>query len=638
MQHKGTPIGTGTGERRWRPFAGLALRAYLVLTLLLVLLPLVGAVGWLSYRSTSNVAEQFERQVAEEIGRGLRDKVASFFDIPQRVVAYNVDLARAGLLGVDDPDLLERKFLLQIRQYPLLTFVSMGTVTGEYYSASRPPLGEDRSLRVMHARTADGLGIRIFALDAADRRAGLISQGNPNFDARARPWFITAREAGGPRWYGPYQYKIDDDKGAYDAAGMGMSAPLYDGAGRFLGVVTADLALSQLSDFLHSAMAASGGVAFLADSQGALIASSTHDSFYRQEDKRLTLEQVQDCESPVVRATSHAIAATGMLAGDAIIDTPAGAQLIRWETVTLSGGLTLTIGLALPVSLYEAPLRTVQTYVLAMVTVIVLLGIWLSLFGASLISRPLVTLSHWAARLADGDWAARRPPVATPIHEVRQLARALGSMAGHLQTYTRDLEQRVAERTAALKAANDKLSELSATDSLTGMANRRRFDEALETEWARAARAGRHLAVILADVDHFKAYNDRYGHQAGDECLRRVAAVLRASARRPGDLAARYGGEEFCLILAETDADAALQVAENLRQAVQDLAIPHEGSPHGLVTLSLGLAAMVPETGRVVRDHLQAADRALYGAKEAGRNRTAASGLHSISPVAQRHS
>lgn len=637
MQDKGTPIGTGTGERRWRPFAGLALRAYLVLTLLLVLLPLVGAVGWLSYRSTSTVAEQFEQQVADEIGRSLRDKVENFFDIPQRVVAYNVDLARAGLLGMGDPDLLERKFLLQIRQYPLLTFVSMGTATGEYYAASRPPLGQDRSLRVMHARTADGLGIRIFALDAADRRAGLIAQGNPNFDARTRPWFIAAREAGGPRWYGPYRYRIDDDRGAYDAAGMGMSAPLYDGTGQFLGVVTADLALSQLSDFLRSAMAASGGVAFLTDGDGALMATSAPDDFYRLDGDRFIREKAQDYANPVIRATSRAIAATGTRAGNAIIDTPAGRQLIRWESVGLPGGPTLTIGLSLPVSLYEAPLRRVQTYVLAMVTVIVLLGIWLSLFGASLISRPLVTLSHWAARLAAGEWEAK-PPVATPIHEVRQLARALGSMAGHLQTYTRDLEQRVAERTAALKAANDKLSELSATDSLTGLANRRRFDEALETEWARAARAGRPLAVILADVDHFKAYNDRYGHQAGDECLRRVAAVLRAGARRPGDLAARYGGEEFCLILAETDTDAALQVAENLRQAVQNLAIPHEGSPHGLVTLSLGLAAMVPEAGRALRDHLQAADRALYGAKEAGRNRTAASGLHSLSPAAQRHS
>lgn len=621
-----------SGARRWRPFRGLPLRTYLVLTLLLVLLPLVTAVGWLSYRSTSNVAEQFEQQVADEIGRGLRDKVESFFDIPQRVVTYNVDLARAGLLATDDPDLLLRKFLLQIRQYPLLTFISMGTATGEYYAASRPPLGEDRSLRILQARSVDGLGIRIFALDAADRPAGLIAAGNPNFDARTRPWFTAARDAGAPHWYGPYRYRINDDKGAYAAVGMGMAAPLFDGQGQFLGVTTADLALSQLSDFLRNATAASGGVAFLADDDGVLLATSTPDPFYSLDGDRFTRVKADESPHPVVAATCRAIAAAGRDKGNAVITTEAGPQLIRWESVTLPAGPTLTISLALPVSRFEAPLRVVQTYVLAMVAVIVLLGIWLSLFGASLISRPLVTLSQWAGRLADGEWEAK-PPVATPIHEVRLLSRALGSMAGHLQTYTKDLEKRVAERTAALKAANDKLSELSVTDSLTGLANRRRFDEVLEAEGARAARTGRPLAVILADVDHFKAFNDRYGHQAGDECLRRVAAVLRVGGRRPGDLVARYGGEEFCLILAETDSDAALLVAEGLRAAVQDLAIPHTGSPHGMVTLTLGLAATIPEPGKAGRDPLNAADRALYAAKEAGRNRVAASGLHSIAPA-----
>lgn len=185
-----------------------------------------------------------------------------------------------------------------------------------------------------------------------------------------------------------------------------------------------------------------------------------------------------------------------------------------------------------------------------------------------------------------------------------------------------DLEQQVAERTRELSEANRQLQRLSECDGLTGIANRRKFDATWSQEWKRATRQGLSLAVVLLDVDHFKAFNDHYGHQAGDDCLRQVAEAVAAVARRPEDLAARFGGEEFVVVLPGLTAPQALRVAENLRAAVAACRIPHaHNSAAAVVTASLGVAAAQPGPGNRPEQLLAAADAALYQAKHEGRNR-----------------
>ncbi|MBE3025084.1 diguanylate cyclase [Janthinobacterium sp. GW458P] len=182
------------------------------------------------------------------------------------------------------------------------------------------------------------------------------------------------------------------------------------------------------------------------------------------------------------------------------------------------------------------------------------------------------------------------------------------------------LERRVAERTEQLEDANRKLATLSITDGLTGLANRRHFDDVLRAECARATRVGQPLAVIMLDVDYFKRYNDHYGHQPGDACLIRVAHALLASMRRAGDLTARYGGEEFSIVLPNTGADEARLIGEALRRAIADLGIAHAGADAGQVTISVGVAIQ-PVPGAADPDALmRLADAALYSAKDAGRN------------------
>jgi diguanylate cyclase (GGDEF)-like protein/PAS domain S-box-containing protein len=184
----------------------------------------------------------------------------------------------------------------------------------------------------------------------------------------------------------------------------------------------------------------------------------------------------------------------------------------------------------------------------------------------------------------------------------------------------RDISARKAAE-EQLRAANATLQSLAATDGLTGLANRRSFDIAIERESRRAARAGEPLSLLLIDIDQFKKYNDRYGHQAGDECLRVVAHAILQTFRRPGDLAARYGGEEFAVILPHTDEAGAAAVAETLRDAIERLALTHQENGGGVVTISVGVASREHLREPGGSELLAMADKALYAAKERGRNR-----------------
>ncbi len=177
------------------------------------------------------------------------------------------------------------------------------------------------------------------------------------------------------------------------------------------------------------------------------------------------------------------------------------------------------------------------------------------------------------------------------------------------------------------KAADEELNKAlnvaenrAITDAVTGIANRRRLDEYVDKEWVRALRGGSTLSVLMIDVDHFKHYNDRYGHLAGDRCLREVTGAIASIAHRPSDFVGRYGGEEFVVVLPDTDTTGARHIAERIRGSVEQEQIPHEGNPHGVVTVSVGCAAIRPGSGQHSSLLLESADAAMYLAKQSGRN------------------
>lgn len=223
--------------------------------------------------------------------------------------------------------------------------------------------------------------------------------------------------------------------------------------------------------------------------------------------------------------------------------------------------------------------------------------------------------SHWDGTL----WASRADGDRFPIEASLDVVRDAAGRIEHQVMVFRDV--------TVQKQLEDRLRELSATDGLTLLANRRSFDEALEREWHRATRRGEPVSLIMCDIDHFKPYNDHYGHVGGDRCLQQVATALASGVKQEGALVARYGGEEFAVILPRTDETRAREVAEGLRRRVEALGIAHAANPNGgCVTISVGISTRTPPQAADFVDLMQSADQALYQAKASGRNAVSGAG------------
>jgi diguanylate cyclase (GGDEF)-like protein len=243
---------------------------------------------------------------------------------------------------------------------------------------------------------------------------------------------------------------------------------------------------------------------------------------------------------------------------------------------------------------------------LALVAIAVLLGAWA--LGERLILKPIRVLTTMATRLGQGDFSTRSDRTTMPS-EFAQLATELNVMASQL-----------GERERELRASNNQLSVLASLDSLSGLANRRGFDSRLGFEWVRAEHSGHSLALLMIDIDHFKLFNDTYGHLDGDACLRHVGETLAMIADQVTGFAARYGGEEFSLMIPAIRSERASEIGEMVRRAIERLNVPNESAPLGYLTASVGIAIGTPAPNMDATALVEAADAALYAAKRRGRN------------------
>ncbi|MEA2959243.1 MAG: hypothetical protein QOJ58_4991 [Alphaproteobacteria bacterium] len=243
---------------------------------------------------------------------------------------------------------------------------------------------------------------------------------------------------------------------------------------------------------------------------------------------------------------------------------------------------------------------------LGFVCLFVLLGALVA--AEKLIIQPIETMAATAKRFGQGDWSMRAARARLPAEFV-PLARAFNTMAAQL-----------IERERELVATNDRLTVMASMDMLSGLANRRGFQSRLDFEWMKAQQYDSELSLLMIDVDHFKLFNDTYGHPEGDVCLSRLGETLAGIAAETMGFAGRYGGEEFCLLLPNTDSVRAREIGEMVRIAVQELAIAHATSHYQAVTVSIGVACTAPNNAQRPGDLIEAADAALYAAKHRGRN------------------
>ncbi len=375
------------------------------------------------------------------------------------------------------------------------------------------------------------------------------------------------------------------------------------------GITVVEIDLEFLLAGISQIKAGTNGHAYAVDSQGRLIAHpdiglvlrNTHLTELPQIQAALATLQPSPKESPELIHAHN-------LKGEDVLTAFAAIPQLGWFVFVEE-----------PLSEAYRPLYAQVARSALLVLIGMLLALVASVTMVRRMTRPIRALQNGAALIGKGALDHRLS--VTTGDELEELADSFNRMAEQLQESYATLEQKVEERTWELAESNRKLELLSATDALTGIANRRRFDEVLALEWSRSTRTGQPLALAMLDIDWFKAYNDRYGHQAGDACLQRIARAISDTICRGADLVARYGGEEFVFITPATNAETALSLAERLCEEFRSIALPHERSPFGCVTVSIGVASMIPDVEQNSNVLIHAADQAMYRAKELGRNR-----------------
>ncbi len=413
-----------------------------------------------------------------------------------------------------------------------------------------------------------------------------------DYDPTGRPWFMEASGAHKLIISGPYIYTTAQ------VVGVTVAMPFYED-GQLAGVVGADITLDFLANFLATRPVSKNSISLIVDANNLVVAHTDAQQAFRRENGVLIRNSLQNL-SNTLPARAMASAVDAALERFDFVDAATG---LRYLTLRSSLPAALDKGWSLmivaPLSDFSGPLSDRNDMLLKYGLVAILIEMLL-----------IVPLSRRIARNRADKEAAQA-----------QSLKVQEDMVDALKIHERELEDKVALRTRELEDSNQKLEALSTTDGMTAIANRRRFDEALATEWSRAARHGQALALAMIDVDRFKKYNDHYGHQAGDECLRKVASVLTQVVSRKTDTVARYGGEEFAFIAPGIGPTEVTRLAQSVCQTLQEMDMPHAASEFSCVTVSVGVAIMKPQPGQDSQMLVKAADEALYTAKEQGRNR-----------------
>jgi diguanylate cyclase (GGDEF)-like protein len=366
--------------------------------------------------------------------------------------------------------------------------------------------------------------------------------------------------------------------------------PALGDNGRLLGVVIASVDLQWINDLLATAHRRDDGVIFVADSRGTVLAATNPDWIGKQVGHEPAVEQMQNRDDGTLTANDF----SGVRRIFGFVQIP-------WTDARLAVGLDEHSVLSRIDR--EIGIAYLQFGLFGM---LVLLIAWFG--GEQLVVQPIRSLARTAARFGRGDLEVRagQEPL---LSEFEPLATALDDMA-----------RKLAAREEELRIANEHLEELASLDGLTGLANRRGFDMRLEQEWQQAGRSLRPVALMMIDIDHFKLFNDRYGHVVGDSCLRRVGETLSVVSLKETVLVARYGGEEFALLSPGVGLAQAVALAEKARLAIENLRIAHTEAPCGHVTISIGVTALVPTASEPAACLVEVADAGLYAAKRSGRN------------------
>jgi diguanylate cyclase (GGDEF)-like protein len=622
----------------------LSLSLVLIVPFVLQVVLATGSVGYLAFRNGQRAVEEMASQLMDEVSKRVEQRLKTYLATPQLVNQLNADAVTRGELTFDfsQPNRqAEQLIWQQMRLFPHLKWILLGVEqNGSHLGIWRAD--RDQGLQLAIANSSTQSLLVYHETDATGQRGKPLKVEGPKYDPRQRPWYKAAIAQQKPTWTTIYPGFTPG------TVFIAASQPIYSPTRKLLGVSAVDVSLLDIQKFLAQAQVSASGQIFIIERSGLLVASSSQEPIFRPVPSRQPQRlNIRDSKIPLVQAiaeysnqypSSFSTIRQKLRFQFDFNQQQHFAQVLPFSD---SNGLDWLIVIVVPASDFKEQIHgSTQTTILLCFAALGL-AIGVGTLTSRWIVRPILSLSTASQKIAQGDFSqqvalAGTQELAVLAESFNQMSQEILQSRQQLEDYSRSLEQKVSDRTqalqlevgnriaaeTALQAVNKELERIAYLDGLTQMANRRRFDQCLEQEWRRMKREQQPLSLILCDVDYFKQYNDLYGHQVGDECLRTVARVIHAATKRPADLAARYGGEEFAVILPNTTLQGAFRVAEEVQARIRQLKLPHQSSlVNPCVTLSFGVASIVPAETDAPDQLITSADRVLYQAKITGRDR-----------------
>ncbi len=544
--------------------------------------------------------ETISDQVFNRMTSLLDDQLEQAMQLNQ-VNALNYE---RGLLHLDDSGNRDQYFSGMISAYNDVVMTFVGLEDGSFYGARR---SVDGSIQVVRNDAQTGGASEYYLVDEQGNRQDFVERFD-NFDPRKRPWYVKTAEEKAPVLSDVYNHFV------VKLPTITASYPVLEN-GKVVAVFGVDYLLTWIGETLSSVSVDQTGMVYITDDDGNLIASSRAvDEIFEMVSGESKLVSANESANALIRQSAD------VKFGDGIKELEINkntyySKAVKYQNFGLDWELTILLSKEIILSDMQVALnRIYNTMGISFILFIVL-----AYLMTRWITKPILKLNAASLRLAEGKFEFVSDEIRQD--ELGQLSRSFNEMAIKLTNVVSGLENQVEERTKALQEMNESLSRLSYSDGLTGLPNRRKFDDFYESAYQANALKERHMVLLMMDLDNFKSFNDTYGHLAGDDCLRLVSQVMLNMFPHKKDLVARYGGEEFSAVLQGYSKDEALAICEQLRKRINEIDIVVDGVIIK-VTISIGMVYFVPTDLSMMDEWIKSADFALYQAKHHGKNQT----------------
>jgi len=544
--------------------------------------------------------ETISDQVFNRMTSLLDDQLEQAMQLNQ-VNALNYE---RGLLHLDDSGNRDQYFSGMISAYNDVAMTFVGLDDGSFYGARR---SIDGSIQVVRNDVQTGGASEYYLVDEQGNRQDFVERFD-NFDPRKRPWYVKATEEKAPVLSDVYNHFV------VKLPTITASYPVLEN-GKVIAVFGVDYLLTWIGETLSSVSDDQIGMVYITDDDGNLIASSrAADEIFEMVSGESKLVSANESANALIRQSAD------VKFGDGVKELEINKNMyyskaVKYQNFGLDWELTILLSKEIILSDMQVALnRIYNTMGISFILFIVL-----AYLMTRWITKPILKLNAASLRLAEGKFEFVSDEIRQD--ELGQLSRSFNEMAIKLTNVVSGLENQVEERTKALQEMNESLSRLSYSDGLTGLPNRRKFDDFYESAYQANALKERHMVLLMMDLDNFKSFNDTYGHLAGDDCLRLVSQVMLNMFPHKKDLVARYGGEEFSAVLQGYSKNEALAICEQLRKRINEIDIVVDGVIIK-VTISIGMVYFVPTDLSMMDDWIKSADFALYQAKHHGKNQT----------------